>query len=259
MRILTIPDTQCKPGVPLDHLTWAGKAICDYKPDVVVHLGDHWDFPSLSSHDKPGSKYFEGKRYMADVEAGNIGMDMLLAPLKELQKTQKTTKHKVYKPRMVFLRGNHEHRLTRAVQSNPMLEGLMTYDHLNLKDWEVHDFLKPVFINGVGFSHYWPVGAMGRPASSAAVLVNKLHMSCVAGHQQGKQIAYGKRADGKSICGIIAGSYYQHDEDYMDQLSNTHWRGLLVMNEVEDGQFDELFLSINYLKAKYNDKKYATS
>jgi hypothetical protein len=84
-------------------------------------------------------------------------------------------------------------------------------------------------------------------------------MSCVAGHQQGKQIAYGKRADGKSICGIIAGSYYQHDEDYMDQLSNTHWRGLLVMNEVEDGQFDELFLSINYLKAKYNDKKYATS
>jgi hypothetical protein len=259
MRILTIPDTQCKPGVPLDHLTWAGKAICDYKPDVVVHLGDHWDFPSLSSHDKPGSKYFEGKRYMADVEAGNIGMDMLLAPLKELQKTQKTTKHKVYKPRMVFLRGNHEHRLTRAVQSNPMLEGLMTYDHLNLKDWEVHDFLKPVFINGVGFSHYWPVGAMGRPASSAAVLVNKLHMSCVAGHQQGKQIAYGKRADGKSICGIIAGSYYQHDEDYMDQLSNTHWRGLLVMNEVADGQFDELFLSINYLKAKYNDKKYATS
>jgi hypothetical protein len=32
-----------------------------------------------------------------------------------------------------------------------------------------------------------------------------------------------------------------------------------VMNEVEDGQFDELFLSINYLKAKYNDKKLSTS
>jgi hypothetical protein len=239
--------------VPLDHLTWAGKAICDYKPDVVVHLGDHWDFPSLSSHDKPGSKYFEGKRYMADVEAGNIGIDMLLAPLKELQKTQKTTKHKVYKPRLVFLKGNHCHRLTRAVQSNPMLEGLMTYDHLNLKDWEVHDFLKPVFINGVGFSHYWPVGAMGRPASSAAVLVNKLHMSCVAGHQQSKQIAYGKRADGKAICGIIAGSYYLHDESYMDQLSNRHWRGLVVLNDVRDGSFDELMLSIQYLERKYGN------
>jgi hypothetical protein len=253
MRILCIPDTQCKPGVPLDHLTWAGKAICDYKPDVVVHLGDHWDFPSLSSHDKPGSKYFEGKRYMADVEVGNIGMDMLLAPLKELQKTQKTTKHKVYKPRMVFLRGNHEHRLTRAVQSNPMLEGLMTYEHLNLKDWEVHEFLKPVFINGVGFSHYLPTGAMGRPAGNPATILTKHHMSFVVGHQQSKQIAYGRRGDGKPICAIIAGSYYLHTEDYMDHLSNKHWRGLVVLNDVKDGTFDELMLSIQYLERKYGN------
>jgi hypothetical protein len=82
-------------------------------------------------------------------------------------------------------------------------------------------------------------------------------MSCVAGHQQGKQVAYGKRADGKSICGIIAGSYYLHDEDYMDQLSNKHWRGLVMLNEVEDGHFDEMFLSIEYLSRKYGgEKKY---
>ena len=70
-------------------------------------------------------------------------------------------------------------------------------------------------------------------------------------YQQGKQIAYGKRADGKPICAIIAGSYYLHDESYMDQLSNRHWRGLLVMNEVQDGHFDEMFLSIEYLQRKY--------
>lgn len=251
MRILCIPDTQCKPGIPMDHLTWAGKAIVEYKPDVVVHLGDHWDFPSLSSHDKAGSKYFEGKRYLADVKAGNDGMDMLLKPLKEEQLRLKRNKEKQYKPRLVFLKGNHCNRLNRAVQNNPMLEGLMTFDHLNLKDWEVHEFLKPVFIGGVGFCHYFPVGAMGRPASSPAAIISKLHMSCVAGHQQGKQIAYGKRADGKSICAIIAGSYYLHDEDYMDQLSNSHWRGLVMLNEVNDGCFDEMTLSINYLKGKY--------
>jgi hypothetical protein len=78
-------------------------------------------------------------------------------------------------------------------------------------------------------------------------------MSCVAGHQQGKQVAYGKRADGQSICAIIAGSYYQHNEDYMDKLSNSHWRGLLVLNEVQDGHFDELFLSMDYLRRKYAD------
>jgi hypothetical protein len=251
VRILCIPDTQCKPGVPLDHLTWAGKAIVDYKPDVVVHLGDHWDMPSLSSHDKAGSKYFEGKRYLADIKAGNEGMAMLLKPLKDEQLRLKRNKEKVYKPRMVFLHGNHCNRIGRAINNNPQLEGLMTYDHLDLKDWEVHQFLHPVFIGGVGFSHYWPVGVMGRPAASPAAIISKLHQSCVAGHQQGKQIAYGKRADGRSVCAIIAGSYYQHDEDYMDQLSNKHWRGLCILNEVDDGQFDELFLSMNYLKGKY--------
>jgi hypothetical protein len=178
-------------------------------------------------------------------------MKRLLQPLKDLQKAQKESKHKVYKPRLEFLRGNHCARVARAVQNNPILEGTLSYDDLYLEDWNVNEFLHPVFINGVGFNHYWPVGAMGRPASSPAAIIGKLHMSCVAGHQQGKQIAYGKRADGKSIFSIIAGSYYLHDEDYMDNLSNRHWRGLVVLNEVQDGQCDELFLSIDYLKRKF--------
>ena len=252
MRILVIPDTQVKEGVPLDHLTWAGRAIVHYQPDVVVHLGDHADMPSLSSHDVKGSKYFEGLRYKKDIEVAKLGMKMLLEPLKEFQAKQKKNKEKVYKPRKVMLMGNHEHRIDRAVNNNPTLEGLISTKDLEYeKDWEVHQFLHPVFIGGVGFNHFWPVGAMGRPASSAATIVSKLHMSCIAGHQQGKQVAYGKRADGQSITSIIVGSYYLHDESYMDQLSNKHWRGLLIMNEVKDGHFDEMFLSIDYLEKKY--------
>ena len=153
---------------------------------------------------------------------------------------------------MVLTLGNHENRIDRAVNNNPMLEGLISTKDLEYeKDWEVHAFLHPVFINGVGFNHYWPVGAMGRPAASPAAIISKLHMSCVAGHQQGKQIAYGKRADGRPITAVVVGSYYLHDESYMDQLSNRHWRGLLVMNEVEDGHFDEMLLSIEYLEKKY--------
>jgi hypothetical protein len=255
MRILVIPDCQVKDGVPLDHLTWAGKAIVEYRPDVVVNIGDFADMPSLSTHDVKGSKYFEGLRYKKDIEVTKEAMKMLLAPLKDLQAKQKKNKEKVYKPRMVLTLGNHENRIDRAVNNNPTLEGLISTKDLEYeKDWEVHSFLQPVFINGVGFNHYWPVGAMGRPAGTASAIINKLHMSCVAGHQQGKQIAYGKRADGKPICAIIAGSYYLHDEDYMDKLSNRHWRGLLVMNEVQDGHFDEMFLSIEYLERKYKNE-----
>lgn len=254
MRILVIPDAQVKEGVPLHHLTWAGKAIIDYKPNVVVNLGDFADMPSLSSHDAKGSKYFEGLRYKKDIDIAKEAMQILLEPLRSLQQRQKKNKEKVYKPRMVMLLGNHENRINRAINNNPMLEGLISTKDLGYdKDWEVHEFLHPVFIGGVGFNHYWPVGAMGRPASSASAIVSKLHMSCVAGHQQGKQLAYGKRADGKPICGIIAGSYYLHDESYMDQLSNRHWRGLVILNEVNDGSFDEMLLSMDYLKRKYSE------
>lgn len=252
LRILCIPDAQVKEGVPLEHLIWAGKAICDYRPDVVVNLGDFADMPSLSTHDKVGSKYFEGLRYKKDIEVTKKAMQMLLKPLRDLQAQQKKNKEKVYKPRMVMLLGNHCNRIARAINNNPMLEGVISIKDLDYeKDWEVHGFLEPVFIGGVGFNHYWPVGAMGRPASSASVLVNKLHMSCIAGHQQGRQIAYGKRADGQPIICIIAGSYYLHDESYMDQLSNRHWRGLVVLNDVKDGTFDEMLLSIEYLERKY--------
>ena len=50
MKILVIPDTQVKPGVPIAHMKWAAKAVKDYlgKGDYVVHMGDHWDFPSLN-------------------------------------------------------------------------------------------------------------------------------------------------------------------------------------------------------------------
>ena len=254
MKILVIPDCQIKEGVPMEHLTWAGKAICDYRPDVVVNIGDFADMPSLSTHDKVGSKYFEGLRYKKDVAVAKEAMAIMLAPLRELQRSQKETKHKVYKPRMVMTLGNHENRINRAVNNSPTLEGLISTKDLEYeKDWEVHEFLHPVFINGVGFNHYWPVGAMGRPAGTASAIISKLHMSCIAGHQQGKQVAYGKRADGTAICAIIAGSYYLHDESYMDKLSNRHWRGLVVLNEVKDGNFDEMFLSIDYLGRKYGE------
>ena len=256
MKILVIPDCQVKEGVPLEHLTWAGKAIVDYKPDVVVNIGDFADMPSLSTHDVKGSKYFEGKRYTKDVAVVKDAMQMLLAPLKEMQSKQKKNKEKVYKPRMVMLMGNHENRIDRAINNNPTLEGLISTKDLGYeKDWEVHEFLHPVFINGVGFNHYWPVGAMGRAAGTAGAIISKLHMSCIAGHQQGKQVAYGKRADGQSICAIIAGSYYLHDESYMDKLSNKHWRGLVMLNEVNDGHFDEMFLSIEYMERRYGTRK----
>ena len=247
---LVIPDCQVKYGESYDYLNHIGNYIVDKKPDVVVHLGDFVDMESLSSYDV-GKKSFEGKRYVKDIQAAHEAMDTLLGPIKEYNAKAKRNKEKQYKPRFVFTLGNHEQRIQRAINDDPKLEGLIKYADLPYQDWEVYDFLLPVFIDGVAYCHYFPTGVLGRPASTASAMVSKLHMSCVAGHQQGKQVAYGKRPDGSTITCIISGSCYEHNEGYLDHQSNNHFRGIIMLHEVNNGTFDEMFVSLNYLRKKY--------
>jgi len=250
MRHLVIPDTQIKYGEDLTFLTWIGEFIVQKKPDVIIHLGDFADMTSLSSYDV-GKKSFEGQRYVKDIDAAQRGMDLLLAPLVNFNLLKKKNKEKQYKPRLVLTLGNHEQRIECAINNDPKLEGLISYTDLPYEKWEVHEFLSPVVIDNIAYCHYFPSGLLGRPISSASCMVSKLHMSCIAGHQQGRQVAYGKKADGTNITCIIAGSCYEHQEGYLNKQTNNHWRGLIMLNEVDNGSFDEMFLSLGYLKKKY--------
>lgn len=251
--ILVIPDAQVKQGVPLDHLRWLGNYIVKKRPDIIVNIGDFADMESLSSYDV-GKKSFEGRRYTLDIQAAHQGMATLLNPLWTLQRQQRTTKHKVYRPEMHLTLGNHENRIGRAVNNDPKLEGLISTEDLRYADfgWTVHDFLDVITLQGISFSHYFATGAMGRPSTSASAQLNRQHTSCVAGHQQGLQIATGKRADGALLTSIIAGSFYLHDEDYLGNQGNTHWRGAMHLHGCENGQFDLNLLPMRYLREKYD-------
>src|SRR5678815_3013028 len=74
---LVIPDTQVRPGVPIEHARWIGRYIADKGPDVVVHLGDHWDMPSLSSYDSLAKKVARGTAKKADIDSGNQFLEEL--------------------------------------------------------------------------------------------------------------------------------------------------------------------------------------
>lgn len=252
MNILVIPDSQIRPGDDLEFLRCIGRMIVAEKPDVVVHIGDFADLPSLSSYDK-GKKSFEGRRYRADIEAAHAGMEALLGPLREYNLRRLATKHGLYKPRLVLTMGNHEERIVRTINEEPMLAGAIGLEDLKYAEygWEVHDFLKVVVIGGVAFCHYFCTGVMGRPASSAQAQLSKKLMSCVAGHQQGRQMAQAYRADGKRITSIICGSNYEHFESYLNHQGNKHWHGLVMLRNVVDGEFDEQFIPLADVKKKY--------
>lgn len=251
--ILVIPDCQVKEGVDLSHLRWLGNYIVKKRPDIIVNIGDFADMPSLSSYDV-GKKSFEGRRYSKDIDSVHAAMVALLAPLAALQDRQVANKHKVYRPEMHLTLGNHENRINRAVNNDPKLEGLISVGDLNYEGfgWTVHPFLDVVSICGISFSHYFASGAMGRPASTANAQLNRTHSSCISGHQQGLQIATGKRADGQLLTSIIAGSFYLHEEEYLGSQGNSHWRGALMLHGCENGSFDLNLLPIRYLQEKYD-------
>jgi hypothetical protein len=152
----------------------------------------------------------------------------------------------------VLTLGNHEQRIMTAINNDRKLDGLISLEDLPYQDWEVYPFLEVVVIDGIAYSHYFTSGPMGRPVCTAQALLTKKHMSCFAGHQQGRQIAYGNRADGHEMTAIICGSCYEHDESYLGpQGNNGHFRGCFMLYDVENGRFDELPLTIKYLKQRY--------
>ncbi len=252
MKHLVIPDVQIKPGNDTKFLSSIGNYIVAKKPDVVLCIGDFADMPSLSSYDV-GKKSFEGRRYRDDIQATHQGMEALLAPLKTHNARMRRGKHSQYVPRLILTMGNHENRITRATNNDPKLDGTIGIEDLKYAEygWEVHEFLKPVVVDGVAYCHYFTTGLLGRPCSSANMQLTKKHMSCIAGHQQGLQIATGHRADGKRLTSVIAGSCYEHDEVYLGPQGNKHWRGILMLHEVVDGEFDLMPVSLKFLKERY--------
>jgi hypothetical protein len=258
-RIMVLPDVQAKPGLDFSYLRRYGTYLVEKKPDIVVCGGDFADMPSLSSYDR-GKRAFEGRRYKRDIEAAQFAMQAFVGPLNEYNAMRRKNKKAEYKPRMVLVYGNHENRICRATNDDPMLEGMLSLKDLAYEEygWEVHDFLEVVMVEGIAFSHYFTSGVMGRPVTTAQALLTKKHQSCIAFHQQGLQIATGYRADGTLLTAVIAGSAYEHSEDYLGPQGNNHWRGFLMLNDVRDGAFDLMPVSIAYVNKKYPDEKYQT-
>lgn len=247
-----LPDCQIRHGDDFTFLHAIGNYIVRKQPDVIVNLGDFADMPSLSSYDV-GKKSFEGRRYAHDIAASKAAMEVLLAPIKSFNERAKKNKEKQYKPRMVLTLGNHEHRINRAVENDAKLDGVLSVDDLQYKEfgWEVYPFLDVVMVDGIAYSHYFTSGLLGRPVTTAQACLNKKHQSCIQGHQQGLQIATGYRADGSVITCIIAGSCYEHNEDYLGPQGNNHWRGCLMLHDVKDGEFDLMNVKLDWLKNKY--------
>jgi hypothetical protein len=252
-RHLIIPDTQIKPGVDLRHIDWAAEAIVEYLPDVVVVIGDWWDMRSLNSHEIPGSEHLEGARIMDDIRCGNEAFERLVAPMQAEIERRIRLKKKRWQPECHFLFGNHEQRITRITTQDPKWDGLLTLDALKTPGFQRHPFLKIVEIDGIKYCHYFPNPHSGKAIGGTIVnRLNHIGSSFVQGHQQGFMYA-SKQFPDHVKHGLVAGRFYSHHENYRpDDVQKCEWNGVIVLNQVKDGDYDLMPMRYDYLQSKYS-------
>lgn len=247
-RHLFIPDTQVQPGVRTNHITALGNYIAHWKPDVIVIAGDWYDMKSLCVYDRDLADV-TSRRYQQDVTAGDNAITELMRPW---------VLDKKYKPRLVYTLGNHEERALRLLDSQPQLRGAiqMPWDYAKQMGWEIYPYLKPVVVDGIAYCHQFVKSANGRVtntkwgAPNARTQVLREMRSTTAGHKPGLDVHLHPIGVG-SLRGLIAGSFYQHQEKWMTAQGDEYWRGVLVKHEVRKGNYDLMEVSLSYLLRKW--------
>jgi hypothetical protein len=251
-RHIWIPDTQVRSGVPLNHIDAAAKAVVDYKPDHVIVGGDWWDFASLNTHSEKGSTELEGKRYQDDLDAGNEAFERFAKPIEKEQKRLAQGRRKRWNLGKHFLRGNHEDRADRVARNDPKWQGVIGSHNCQTRDFQVFPFLELLLLDGITYSHFFQSTHSHRAiGGSIPSMLNRIGRSFVMGHVQG--FAYGAVPYPGNLRrhGLVAGSFYQHCEGYRGPQGRDEWRGIVVLNEVRDGDYCIMPLTLDYLLRRY--------
>jgi hypothetical protein len=235
-----------------ERATWLSKLIIDLQPDAVINIGDAADMPSLSGYDR-GKKSFQGRTYRADIDSHLDFQQRLWEPV---------IKRKKRLPQRVFLIGNHEDRITRAIDLQPELDGAIGLKDLELEryyqDVVYYDGRHPgnICIDGVYYAHYFVNGGSGRAISSehqGNALLAKRHASCTVGHNHRLDYCSHATANGTRIHGLSVGCFLDFDLPFAGESNKLWWRGIVIKHNVEGGQYDAEFVSLDRLRKEYGN------
>jgi hypothetical protein len=246
---LVIPDSHAHPDHNNDRYDLLGQLVAELRPDVIIDIGDWWDMASLCTYDK-GKRGFENRRYSLDISAGIDAQDRLLAPLKKLRRKA---------PRKIRCLGNHEHRINRVLETDPVLDGTISLRDLQSKEYgfEEYPFLEIVEVDGIQYSHYFASGVMGRPIGGVnlgAAILSKQLQSATQGHSHLFDHAVRVRGNSKRVHGLSCGVFQDYVPSFA-RASARYWSsGVVIKRGVEDGDYDLEWVSMKRLKEIYGPR-----
>ena len=247
---MIVPDPHAHPDFHNERADWLGKLIKDLKPDVVINIGDAADMPSLCSYDK-GTRAFQGRSYRKDIEAHLDFQDRMWQPIKRSKKK---------KPYSIIFEGNHEHRIKRALDLSPELDGAISFDDLDFKRYydEIIEYTGRTpgvhVCDGVHYAHFFVSGVLGRAISGehpAYSLLTKEFVSCTQGHVHTADYSIRTTVGGRKINGLVCGVYQDYWSDWAGEVNKLWWRGVVIKRNVEDGTYDPQFIGMEALKREY--------
>ncbi len=249
-NIVFITDSHAHPDHDNSRADLLGKFLLDLRPEVVIHGGDSADMPSLCSYDK-GKRVFQGRNYRKDINSHLDFQDRMWHPWKKSKKKL---------PLRVFLEGNHENRIKKAINISPELDGAISFSDLKLEDYynEVIEYTGSTpsvySCNDVNFGHYFVSGVMGRPIGGehhGYSLITKTFGSSVCGHSH--LLDYSVRTDnaGRKLMGLVGGCFQDYEADWAGECNKLWWRGLTILHNTDNGSFDPEFVSLQRLCKEY--------
>lgn len=250
--MLIVPDQHAHYQHNNDRADYLAKLTIDISPDIVVNLGDAADMPSLSSYDK-GTRSFQGRSYRQDIDAHLEFQSRWWDPVKARKKKL---------PYRVVLEGNHEHRVEKALDLSPELEGTVGF-----KDYDFDRYYDEVVrynggtpgikeVEGIHFAHYFITGVSGRAVAGerpAHMLLNKYGVSCIQGHTHVLDFATRKSPFGRTINGAVLGCYQDYINDWAGNVGEMWQAGVAVLSNVEEGTFDFQWISLKSLEKEYKE------
>ena len=186
------------------------KALNVFEPDVVISLGDMFDFQSVSSHAKDPELPI---RLKDELELGEIIFDDIN---KALGKRAKKVKKRL-------IEGNHEHRLFRDLwNKNPQFHGLLDVPgllNLRQRGWDFTPYNSSFKYGKIRLTH--EVGNAGRDAARKAMALYEGSMAM--GHTHRLEMSVQGRIDGPPKVGIMFGHLADRSKvKYMHKDKVTH-------------------------------------
>lgn len=250
---LVVPDQHAHPDFDNDRANWLGQLIADVRPDVLINIGDAADMPSLSSYDK-GKRSFQGRNYREDIDAHLDFQERMWTPIRKLKRKL---------PRSYFFVGNHEQRISRAIDLSPELDGAVSLEHLELGRYydEVIDYAGNTpgtkTIDGVTYGHYFVGGIAGRPLGgihAGYAIATKNFSSSTCGHSHLADVSFHVNKQGRPVIGCVVGCYQNYDAPWAGEVAKLWWRGVVIKRNVDgEGGYDPQFMSIDYMRKTYGN------